>query len=116
MNDVDKMPSKCRDCSYWEIAKYPWCCGDCKEKKHLNLKPCPFCGKDTAEITNAHDLEECGNWEEDVCPCVAMASADYCGAYIVVCAMTKGGCGASACYCSSPEQAAAAWNRRMNNA
>lgn len=31
MNDIDKMPSKCRDCPYWELATYPWCCGDCKD-------------------------------------------------------------------------------------
>lgn len=31
MNDIDKMPVKCRDCPYWEIATYPWCCGDCKD-------------------------------------------------------------------------------------
>lgn len=31
MNDIDKMPSKCRDCAYWELATYPWCCGDCKD-------------------------------------------------------------------------------------
>lgn len=32
MNDIDKMPVKCRDCPYWEIATYPWCCGDCVDK------------------------------------------------------------------------------------
>ena len=32
MNDIDKMPSKCRDCAYWELASYPWCCGDCVDK------------------------------------------------------------------------------------
>lgn len=31
MNDIDKMPSKCRDCAYWELATYPWYCGDCKD-------------------------------------------------------------------------------------
>lgn len=78
----------------------------------IELMACPFCGKNAAEIKTAHDLEECGNWEDDVCPCVAAESADYCGAYIVVCNMEKGGCGASSCYCSSPGQAAEAWNRR----
>ena len=32
MNDIDKMPPKCRDCPYWELAKFPWCCGDCKDR------------------------------------------------------------------------------------
>lgn len=32
MNDIDKLPVKCRDCPYWELASYPWCCGDCTEK------------------------------------------------------------------------------------
>ena len=32
MNDIDKLPSKCRDCPYWELAAFPWCCGDCKDK------------------------------------------------------------------------------------
>ena len=31
MNDIDNLPSKCRDCAYWELATYPWCCGDCKD-------------------------------------------------------------------------------------
>jgi len=32
MNDIDKMPVKCRDCPYWELATFPWCCGDCVDK------------------------------------------------------------------------------------
>jgi len=32
MNDIDKMPVKCRDCPYWELASYPWYCGDCVDK------------------------------------------------------------------------------------
>lgn len=32
MNDIDKMPPKCRDCPYWELASYPWCCGDCADE------------------------------------------------------------------------------------
>lgn len=31
MNDIDKMPVKCLDCPYWELATFPWCCGDCKD-------------------------------------------------------------------------------------
>lgn len=29
MNDIDKMPSKCRDCPYWERAAEPYVCCDC---------------------------------------------------------------------------------------
>lgn len=29
MNDIDKMPSKCRDCPYWEFAAEPYICSDC---------------------------------------------------------------------------------------
>ena len=29
MNDIDKMPSKCRDCPYWELAAEPYVCSDC---------------------------------------------------------------------------------------
>ena len=38
MNDIDKMPVKCRDCPYWELAVDPWYCGDCKDrlKKPVN--------------------------------------------------------------------------------
>ena len=33
MNDIDKMPVKCRDCPYWELAVYPWYCRNCTETK-----------------------------------------------------------------------------------
>ena len=29
MNDIDEMPSKCQNCPYWELAKEPYCCGEC---------------------------------------------------------------------------------------
>jgi len=32
MNDIDKMPVKCRDCPYWELAVCPWNCGDCTDR------------------------------------------------------------------------------------
>ena len=28
MNDIDKMPSKCHDCPYWEACDYPYICPD----------------------------------------------------------------------------------------
>lgn len=33
MNDVDKMPPKCHDCSYWEIAREPHYCYECVPTK-----------------------------------------------------------------------------------
>lgn len=39
MNDIDKMPSKCRDCPYWERAAEPYVCSDC-------TTPAKKCGGD----------------------------------------------------------------------
>ena len=33
MNDIDNMPPKCKDCPYWELAQYPYCCDDCQTKE-----------------------------------------------------------------------------------
>lgn len=30
MNDIDNMPSKCKDCPYWERAEKPYVCEDCE--------------------------------------------------------------------------------------
>lgn len=51
MNDVDKMPPVCRDCPYWEIAKPPYSCADCKDalikmseaKKKKKMGNCDTC-------------------------------------------------------------------------
>jgi hypothetical protein len=67
------------------------------------LKSCPFCGKDVAEITNCMELGECKHFES--CP----ATEPY---VCVVCNMHEGGCGASSGYYDSAEKAIAAWNRR----
>lgn len=67
------------------------------------LKPCPFCEKEIAEIADCKRLEECANFEE--CP----ADEPY---VCVVCSMDKGGCGTSSGYYDSDEKAVAAWNRR----
>ena len=80
------------------------------------LKPCPFCGAKKAMcITNAHELEECANFDYDNCPCNEYES-NACNYYSVVCNVNNGGCGAASGYYPEPEQAANAWNRRTNNA
>lgn len=67
------------------------------------LLPCPFCGKQIAEIGNCKNMEECEHFEE--CPAVEP--------YVcVVCSINKGGCGASTGYHEGVEKAIAAWNRR----
>lgn len=39
MNDIDKLPTKCRDCPYWELAREPYVCCDC-------TTPAKKCGGD----------------------------------------------------------------------
>ena len=36
MNDIDKMPSKCQGCPYWEACEYPHICDDMKPKQAEN--------------------------------------------------------------------------------
>ena len=36
MNDINEMPSKCKNCPYWEFAEKPYYCIDC-EKAYKNL-------------------------------------------------------------------------------
>ncbi len=78
------------------------------------LKPCPFCGKKVAVMTNAHDLEECSNFENDNCHCSEFES-NPCEYNTVVCDVNKGGCGASSGYYPTIEEAIEAWNRRADN-
>ena len=78
----------------------------------IRLKPCPFCGATVAQFTNAHDLEECGNFEDENCPCERYEQPRNCSFISIVCNMNKGGCGSSSGYFSTEKQAAEEWNRR----
>lgn len=76
------------------------------------LEPCPFCGKSVATLSNAKELEDCCNFEDDdVCP-DCMDWSGGCGFHTVVCGVTDGGCGAATGYFPTKSEAIAAWNRR----
>lgn len=68
------------------------------------LKPCPFCGANIAEIANCTQVEECDLFEE--CP----AEEPF---VCIVCSIDKGGCGASSGYSCVATKAAEAWNKRV---
>lgn len=38
MNDLDSMPPKCHDCSYWEMCEYPYACPTHDEKEGFEVK------------------------------------------------------------------------------
>ena len=77
----------------------------------IKLKPCPHCGNSNLEFTDMHDLEECGNFDTDNCPCNGYEPSG-CAYKSVVCSVQKGGCGASSGYYLTEEEAAEAWNNR----
>lgn len=79
----------------------------------IKLKACPFCGADVAEMLNAHDLETCGNFDDDRCPCEQYEGTGRCEFHTVVCGINKGGCGASSGYFEAEERASQAWNNRI---
>lgn len=73
--------------------------------ENIFLKPCPFCGSETAPETatlaeiNCHDEEE--------------ATEAELNHYAVVCNYSRSGCGASTGgLCESEEEAAERWNTR----
>lgn len=86
--------------------------------KH-KLLPCPFCGKEAAEFATAHDLEACGNFDnEDVCPCEYLSDPDeeQCQCVTVVCSVWRGGCGATCGFIGgTTKEAADKWNGRALN-
>lgn len=71
------------------------------------LKPCPFCGKNTAVLDDAHNLEECPNFDD----CEEAIDVS-CSMHCVVCDAYGGGCGASTGYYPTVSAAIEAWNRR----
>lgn len=80
------------------------------------MKPCPFCGKSVAELSNLQDCEICANFED--CPeCYESVGlevgADFspCPRFIV-CAVNKGGCGASTGWYYNLDKLIGAWNKR----
>lgn len=73
------------------------------------LKPCPFCGKEVAIITNCQEEEYCGNFEE----CDEFDGEVHTkGWYCIVCTVNNGGCGASTIWGTDIEKLKKAWNRR----
>ena len=78
----------------------------------IELKPCPHCGKNVAEVTNVKDIEECGKFESTDCPCFSFEPDPDCYMKTVVCCVNKGGCGASSGWKESEEEAIKAWNTR----
>jgi len=76
------------------------------------IKPCPFCGKDVAELSDVKECEDCANFEnEDACP--AYEEMEPCPWHFVVCSHYRGGCGASGGWELTEEKAIEAWNRRV---
>lgn len=74
----------------------------------MELKPCPFCG-----LSVAH----CGTIEAHEYADSDSSNYNYDSThYDVVCSFNAGGCGASTGkQYATPEAAAEAWNRRINN-
>lgn len=86
----------------------------------IKLKPCPFCGKSgTAVLSDACSDEQCGNFEDEVCPNydpigVRVDCEGLCPIHYVVCDVRKGGCGASTGWHETTEEAVKAWNTRYS--
>lgn len=74
----------------------------------MKLKPCPFCGKNVADLGTVAEQELLDSDNENY--------ALYSSLYSVECNFLNGGCGASiGQFYDHPEQAAEAWNRRAKN-
>lgn len=84
------------------------------------LKPCPFCGKEVAELSNLQDCESCANFEQEECPVCydpepieVDAENNPCPRFII-CSAQKGGCGASTGWYHDMGDLIKAWNTRAN--
>lgn len=73
--------------------------------------PCPFCGEEVAEVTNARELEECTKFESEECECFE-DNMNPCRLFTVVCNYHKGGCGCTSGWFTNREQAIKRWNER----
>ena len=84
----------------------------------IKLKPCPLCGKECAEISNAADLEDCKYFDDcKECPQFNPVTENHdCHCYIVVCSIYKGGCGCSTGYSFNRDHVVKMWNRRAEQA
>ena len=65
-------------------------CPECSIKERIELKPCPFCGKEVARILTSGEQFRV-----------------YCPAYA-----SDGGCGAGSGYTKTKTEAIAKWNNR----
>lgn len=68
------------------------------------LEPCPFCGKSVAYVCTVAEVDgdDDNEWSNTH--------------YVTVCNFDNGGCGScGTCNNETPEQAAEAWNRRVDN-
>lgn len=75
------------------------------------LSPCPFCGAETAPtLMTAQETESCAHFDYESCPC--FDTDRECPVALVVCDMTKGGCGASSGFRMSKGEAVRDWNQR----
>lgn len=86
------------------------------DRKVMELKLCPFCGKQTTPVfSTVQDCEMCANFEDERCPeCYENNGNDGC-IHFVVCDVNRGGCGASTGWYIDKESALEAWNRRAKD-
>jgi hypothetical protein len=67
--------------------------------------PCPFCGKDVAIFVNCQEMRVCADYRK-------CEDSHYLS---VACSYQHGGCGVSTGFFPTAEEAADAWNRRIES-